>query len=126
MYPTVASLITIFTDKPKLSKMFTYIVFEMFIKVLFIESFLTSTVILSHAVFALKTLTVIKNLLLLILIIYVTDSVLPIVDFKILLENERRNFQLVSLAVSDLGGIPAMITPEDMSNTIPNEKVQWI
>ncbi|XP_058256577.1 abnormal spindle-like microcephaly-associated protein isoform X2 [Hemibagrus wyckioides] len=51
------------------------------------------------------------------------DSVLPTVDFKTLLENERRNFQLVSLAVSDLGGVPAMITPEDMSNTIPNEKV---
>ncbi|XP_053490536.1 abnormal spindle-like microcephaly-associated protein isoform X2 [Ictalurus furcatus] len=50
-------------------------------------------------------------------------SVLPTVDFKMLLENERRNFQLVNLAVSYLGGVPAMITPEDMSNTIPNEKV---
>ncbi|XP_026773111.3 abnormal spindle-like microcephaly-associated protein isoform X1 [Pangasianodon hypophthalmus] len=50
-------------------------------------------------------------------------SVSPTVDFKMLLENERRNFQLVSLAVSYLGGVPAMITPEDMSNTIPNEKV---
>ncbi|XP_047665505.1 abnormal spindle-like microcephaly-associated protein isoform X2 [Tachysurus fulvidraco] len=47
----------------------------------------------------------------------------PTVDFKTLLENERRNFQLVSSAVSDLGGVPAMIAPEDMSNTIPNEKV---
>ncbi|KAK3561777.1 hypothetical protein QTP86_014201, partial [Hemibagrus guttatus] len=63
------------------------------------------------------------NFFLWILVIFLTDSVLPTVDFKTLLENERRNFQLVSLAVSDLGGIPAMITPEDMSNTIPNEKV---
>ncbi|XP_060733700.1 abnormal spindle-like microcephaly-associated protein isoform X2 [Tachysurus vachellii] len=47
----------------------------------------------------------------------------PTVDFKTLLENERRNFQLVSSAVSDLGGVPVMIAPEDMSNTIPNEKV---
>uniref|UniRef100_A0A672PJ34 Abnormal spindle-like microcephaly-associated protein homolog n=1 Tax=Sinocyclocheilus grahami TaxID=75366 RepID=A0A672PJ34_SINGR len=40
-----------------------------------------------------------------------------------LLENERSNFQLVNTAVSYLGGVPAMINPEDMSNTIPNEKV---
>ncbi|KAF7703623.1 hypothetical protein HF521_022630 [Silurus meridionalis] len=51
------------------------------------------------------------------------DLASPIVNFKMLLENERRNFQLVSLAVSYLGAVPAMITPEDMSNTIPNEKV---
>ncbi|XP_049321864.1 abnormal spindle-like microcephaly-associated protein [Astyanax mexicanus] len=47
----------------------------------------------------------------------------PAVDFKVLLENERSNFQLVNTAVSYLGGVPAMISPEDMSNTIPNEKV---
>lgn len=57
-------------------------------------------------------------------IIFLSDSESPTVDFKMLLENERRNFQLVSSAVSYLGGVPAMITPEDMSNTIPNEKVQ--
>nr|XP_055073870.1 abnormal spindle-like microcephaly-associated protein [Misgurnus anguillicaudatus] len=45
------------------------------------------------------------------------------VDFKELLENEKSNFQLVNTAVSYLGGVPAMINPEDMSNTIPNEKV---
>ncbi|XP_036375779.1 abnormal spindle-like microcephaly-associated protein [Megalops cyprinoides] len=45
------------------------------------------------------------------------------VDFKELLENERSNFQLVNTAVSFLGGVPAMINPADMSNTIPNEKV---
>ncbi|TRY96933.1 hypothetical protein DNTS_014281 [Danionella cerebrum] len=45
------------------------------------------------------------------------------VDFRELLENERSNFQLVNTAVSYLGGVPAMINPEDMSNTIPNEKV---
>ncbi|KAK1805996.1 hypothetical protein P4O66_013042, partial [Electrophorus voltai] len=45
------------------------------------------------------------------------------VDFKVLLENERSNFQLVNTAVTYLGGVPTMITPEDMSNTIPNEKV---
>ncbi|KAA0712294.1 Abnormal spindle-like microcephaly-associated protein -like protein [Triplophysa tibetana] len=47
----------------------------------------------------------------------------PSVDFKELLENEKSNFQLVNTAVSNLGGVPAMINPEDMSNTIPNEKV---
>ncbi|XP_051977861.1 abnormal spindle-like microcephaly-associated protein [Xyrauchen texanus] len=45
------------------------------------------------------------------------------VDFRELLENERNNFHLVNSAVSYLGGVPAMINPEDMSNTIPNEKV---
>uniref|UniRef100_A0A8C1ZHK3 Abnormal spindle microtubule assembly n=1 Tax=Cyprinus carpio TaxID=7962 RepID=A0A8C1ZHK3_CYPCA len=47
----------------------------------------------------------------------------PSVDFRELLEKERSNFQLVNTAVSYLGGVPAMINPEDMSNTIPNEKV---
>ncbi|KAI7791387.1 putative abnormal spindle-like microcephaly-associated protein [Triplophysa rosa] len=47
----------------------------------------------------------------------------PSLDFKELLENERSNFQLVNTAVSYLGGVPAMINPQDMSNTIPNEKV---
>ncbi|XP_056303661.1 abnormal spindle-like microcephaly-associated protein [Danio aesculapii] len=50
-----------------------------------------------------------------------SDSVT--VDFRELLENEKSNFQLVNIAVSYLGGVPAMINPEDMSNTIPNEKV---
>uniref|UniRef100_A0A8C9F0L8 Abnormal spindle microtubule assembly n=1 Tax=Pavo cristatus TaxID=9049 RepID=A0A8C9F0L8_PAVCR len=49
----------------------------------------------------------------------VTASVL----YKELLENERKNFQLINNAVSDLGGIPAMIHHSDMSNTIPDEKV---
>ncbi|NXE12287.1 ASPM protein, partial [Lophotis ruficrista] len=49
----------------------------------------------------------------------VTDSVL----YKELLDNERKNFQLINAAVSDLGGIPAMIHHADMSNTIPDEKV---
>ncbi|NWH75458.1 ASPM protein, partial [Piaya cayana] len=43
--------------------------------------------------------------------------------YKELLENERKNFQLINAAVSDLGGIPAMIHHSDMSNTIPDEKV---
>ncbi|KAM6305692.1 abnormal spindle-like microcephaly-associated protein, partial [Aegotheles albertisi] len=43
--------------------------------------------------------------------------------YKELLDNERENFQLVNAAVSDLGGIPAMIHHSDMSNTIPDEKV---
>ncbi|KAM5205842.1 abnormal spindle-like microcephaly-associated protein isoform 2-T2 [Hipposideros larvatus] len=42
---------------------------------------------------------------------------------KELLENEKKNFQLVRSAVRDLGGIPAMIHHSDMSNTIPDEKV---
>lgn len=46
------------------------------------------------------------------------------VDFRELLENEKSNFHLVNTAVSYLGGVPAMINPEDMSNTIPNEKVK--
>uniref|UniRef100_A0A663LKM6 Calponin-homology (CH) domain-containing protein n=1 Tax=Athene cunicularia TaxID=194338 RepID=A0A663LKM6_ATHCN len=45
------------------------------------------------------------------------------VIYKELLDNERRNFQLINAAVSDLGGIPAMIHHSDMSNTIPDEKV---
>ncbi|XP_054459520.1 abnormal spindle-like microcephaly-associated protein [Anoplopoma fimbria] len=47
----------------------------------------------------------------------------PSVEFKELLENEKNNFGLVNAAVSFLGGVPAMINPADMSNTIPNEKV---
>uniref|UniRef100_A0A3Q3VME9 Calponin-homology (CH) domain-containing protein n=1 Tax=Mola mola TaxID=94237 RepID=A0A3Q3VME9_MOLML len=47
----------------------------------------------------------------------------PTVEFKELLENEKNNFRLVNTAVSLLGGVPAMINPADMSNTIPNEKV---
>ncbi|KAM6217298.1 abnormal spindle-like microcephaly-associated protein [Rhynchocyon petersi] len=43
--------------------------------------------------------------------------------YKELLENEKKNFQLVNSAVRDLGGIPAMIHHSDMSNTIPDEKV---
>ncbi|XP_074207690.1 abnormal spindle-like microcephaly-associated protein isoform X1 [Camelus bactrianus] len=43
--------------------------------------------------------------------------------YKELLENEKKNFQLVRSAVRDLGGIPAMIQHSDMSNTIPDEKV---
>ncbi|XP_065599126.1 abnormal spindle-like microcephaly-associated protein [Cyrtonyx montezumae] len=43
--------------------------------------------------------------------------------YKELLENEKKNFQLINTAVSDLGGIPAMIHHSDMSNTIPDEKV---
>ncbi|NXL49175.1 ASPM protein, partial [Podilymbus podiceps] len=43
--------------------------------------------------------------------------------YKELLDNERKNFQLINAAVSDLGGIPAMIQHSDMSNTIPDEKV---
>ncbi|XP_061489951.1 abnormal spindle-like microcephaly-associated protein [Rhineura floridana] len=49
----------------------------------------------------------------------ITSSVL----YKELLDNERRNFQLINAAVSDLGGVPAMIHHSDMSNTIPDEKV---
>ncbi|NXT05360.1 ASPM protein, partial [Prunella fulvescens] len=49
----------------------------------------------------------------------VTSSVL----YKELLDNEKQNFQLINAAVSDLGGIPAMIHHADMSNTIPDEKV---
>lgn len=48
----------------------------------------------------------------------------PSVEFKVLLENEKNNFRLVNSAVSFLGGVPAMINPADMSNTIPNEKVR--
>uniref|UniRef100_A0A8D3BA27 Assembly factor for spindle microtubules n=1 Tax=Scophthalmus maximus TaxID=52904 RepID=A0A8D3BA27_SCOMX len=47
----------------------------------------------------------------------------PSVEFKELLENEKNNFRLVNNAVAFLGGVPAMINPADMSNTIPNEKV---
>ncbi|XP_060686162.1 abnormal spindle-like microcephaly-associated protein isoform X2 [Hemiscyllium ocellatum] len=43
--------------------------------------------------------------------------------FEELLENEKKNFNLVTTAVATLGGVPAMIRPADMSNTIPEEKV---
>ncbi|TRZ18192.1 hypothetical protein HGM15179_008858 [Zosterops borbonicus] len=51
------------------------------------------------------------------------QTVAPSVLYKELLDNEKQNFQLINAAVSDLGGIPAMIHPADMSNTIPDEKV---
>ncbi|XP_032883886.1 abnormal spindle-like microcephaly-associated protein isoform X6 [Amblyraja radiata] len=43
--------------------------------------------------------------------------------YEELLINEKKNFNLVTTAVADLGGIPAMIRHVDMSNTIPEEKV---
>uniref|UniRef100_A0A8C5UEG3 Calponin-homology (CH) domain-containing protein n=1 Tax=Malurus cyaneus samueli TaxID=2593467 RepID=A0A8C5UEG3_9PASS len=51
------------------------------------------------------------------------NAVTPSVLYKELLDNEKQNFQLINAAVSDLGGIPAMIHHTDMSNTIPDEKV---
>lgn len=47
----------------------------------------------------------------------------PSAEFKKLLENEKSNFRLVNAAVAFLGGVPSMINPADMSNTIPNEQV---
>ncbi|XP_037105159.1 abnormal spindle-like microcephaly-associated protein [Syngnathus acus] len=52
-----------------------------------------------------------------------TGASCPFADFKELLENEKSNFRLVNSAAAFLGGVPAMINPADMSNTIPNEKV---
>ncbi|XP_067893808.1 abnormal spindle-like microcephaly-associated protein isoform X2 [Heterodontus francisci] len=43
--------------------------------------------------------------------------------YEELLENEKKNFNLVTTAVAALGGVPAMIRHIDMSNTIPEEKV---
>uniref|UniRef100_A0A4W3K579 Assembly factor for spindle microtubules n=1 Tax=Callorhinchus milii TaxID=7868 RepID=A0A4W3K579_CALMI len=43
--------------------------------------------------------------------------------YQELLENEKKNFHLVTTAVVELGGVPAMIRHLDMSNTIPDEKV---
>merc|ERR1712227_1022595 len=40
-----------------------------------------------------------------------------------LVENERSNFKLLLSKVSELGGVPILIKPGDMSNTIPDEKV---
>ncbi|KFU91347.1 Abnormal spindle-like microcephaly-associated protein, partial [Chaetura pelagica] len=51
------------------------------------------------------------------------DQTTASVLYKELLDNEKKNFQLINAAVSDLGGIPAMIHHSDMSNTIPDEKV---
>ncbi|NWV62496.1 ASPM protein, partial [Malurus elegans] len=51
------------------------------------------------------------------------NAVTPSVLCKELLDNEKQNFQLINAAVSNLGGIPAMIHHTDMSNTIPDEKV---
>nr|XP_061791179.1 abnormal spindle-like microcephaly-associated protein [Nerophis lumbriciformis] len=51
------------------------------------------------------------------------NGLYPAMKFAELLENEKSNFSLVNTAVAFLGGVPAMINPADMSNTIPNEKV---
>lgn len=40
-----------------------------------------------------------------------------------LLHNEKENFRILSEAVQDLGGIPSMLKSNDLSNTIPDEKV---
>ncbi|NXH69326.1 ASPM protein, partial [Hydrobates tethys] len=53
----------------------------------------------------------------------VMEGMVDQILYKELLDNERKNFQLINAAVSDLGGIPAMIHHSDMSNTIPDEKV---
>ncbi|NXC09105.1 ASPM protein, partial [Orthonyx spaldingii] len=53
----------------------------------------------------------------------VAEEMLDQTLYKELLDNEKQNFQLINAAVSDLGGIPAMIHHADMSNTIPDEKV---
>jgi len=39
------------------------------------------------------------------------------------IENEKANFKLLFTKVSELGGVPILISPGDMSNTIPDEKV---
>uniref|UniRef100_A0A672IQM6 Calponin-homology (CH) domain-containing protein n=1 Tax=Salarias fasciatus TaxID=181472 RepID=A0A672IQM6_SALFA len=46
-----------------------------------------------------------------------------LLEFDKLLKNEKNNFRTFNTAVAYLGGVPAMINPADMSNTIPNEKV---
>ncbi|NWI77094.1 ASPM protein, partial [Dryoscopus gambensis] len=53
----------------------------------------------------------------------VVEEMFDQILYKELLDNEKQNFQLINAAVSDLGGIPAMIHHTDMSNTIPDEKV---
>ncbi|NWI88581.1 ASPM protein, partial [Pitta sordida] len=53
----------------------------------------------------------------------VAEEMFDQILYKDLLDNEKKNFQLINAAVSDLGGIPAMIYHSDMSNTIPDEKV---
>ncbi|NXR51709.1 ASPM protein, partial [Hippolais icterina] len=53
----------------------------------------------------------------------VVEDMFDQILYKELLDNEKQNFQLINAAVSNLGGIPAMIHHTDMSNTIPDEKV---
>ncbi|NWU36083.1 ASPM protein, partial [Hylia prasina] len=55
--------------------------------------------------------------------LHVVEEMFDEILYKELLDNEKQNFQLINAAVSDLGGIPAMIHHTDMSNTIPDEKV---
>eukprot|EP00090_Calanus_glacialis_P044436 TRINITY_DN7927_c0_g1_i1.p1 TRINITY_DN7927_c0_g1~~TRINITY_DN7927_c0_g1_i1.p1 ORF type:complete len:1819 (-),score=663.72 TRINITY_DN7927_c0_g1_i1:83-5539(-) len=43
--------------------------------------------------------------------------------YEAYIENEKANFKLLFSKVSELGGVPILITPGDMSNTIPDEKV---
>ncbi|XP_051868413.1 abnormal spindle-like microcephaly-associated protein [Pristis pectinata] len=52
-----------------------------------------------------------------------TNSLPSASIYEELLENEKKNLNLVTTAVAELGGIPAMIRHVDMSNTIPEEKV---
>ena len=52
-----------------------------------------------------------------------TSEKLSYDEFDRLLANERRNFKLFVDRVKVLGGIPLLIRPVDMINTIPDEKV---
>merc|ERR1719233_141726 len=43
--------------------------------------------------------------------------------YEAYIDNEKSNFKLLFSKVSELGGVPILISPGDMSNTIPDEKV---
>ena len=44
-------------------------------------------------------------------------------EYQRLLANERHNYKTLYETVKELGGIPMMIKSDEMSNTIPDEKV---
>jgi len=43
--------------------------------------------------------------------------------YEAYIDNEKANFKLLFSKVTELGGVPILISPGDMSNTIPDEKV---
>ena len=57
------------------------------------------------------------------LILFLPPSFPAVEQHQELLQNERANFKVLSRAVREIGGIPLLALSQDMSNTVPDEKV---